>query len=125
MSLRSTARFAALHADGFPLPARVLAPAEQPTAIRGIGRYTVLLPIFNLGRPDLLPVDDTGFGDSYRALYALGEADEERQPGMGVPGCQRTQLMWCDAYTPPLVQRSGRLVQLSRRRGRRAPRQRE
>ena len=41
------------------------------TAVRGIGRWTVeMLLIFQLGREDILPVDDfgvrTGFGHAYR-----------------------------------------------------------
>ena len=44
---------------------------ERLTSIRGVGRWTVeMLLIFQLGRPDVLPVDDygvrAGFGAAYR-----------------------------------------------------------
>jgi len=38
---RGTARFDALYADRFLSPAQVLATAEQPSAMRDIGRWTV------------------------------------------------------------------------------------
>jgi DNA-3-methyladenine glycosylase II len=39
---------------------------------RGVGRWTVeMLLIFTLGRPDVLPVDDYGVRDGYRAAYGL------------------------------------------------------
>ena len=45
---------------------------ERLTTIRGIGRWTVeMLLIFTLGRPDVLPVDDFGVRDGYRALHKL------------------------------------------------------
>ena len=45
---------------------------EQLTAIRGVGRWTVeMLLMFTLGRPDVLPVDDYGIRDGYRAAYGL------------------------------------------------------
>lgn len=45
---------------------------ERLTTIRGIGRWTVeMLLIFTLGRPDILPVDDFGVRDGYRALHGL------------------------------------------------------
>jgi DNA-3-methyladenine glycosylase II len=45
---------------------------ERLTSIRGVGRWTVeMLLIFTLGRPDVLPVDDFGVRDGYRALYGL------------------------------------------------------
>jgi len=38
--------------------------------IRGVGRWTVeMLLIFNLGRPDILPVDDYGVRNGYRLAY--------------------------------------------------------
>lgn len=52
---------------------------ERLTSIRGIGRWTVeMLLIFTLGRPDILPVDDFGVRDGYRALYALDEAPKPK-----------------------------------------------
>ena len=45
---------------------------EQLTAIRGVGRWTVeMLLMFTLGRPDVLPVDDFGVREGYRAAYGL------------------------------------------------------
>ena len=45
---------------------------ERLTTIRGVGRWTVeMLLIFTLGRPDVLPVDDFGVREGYRALHGL------------------------------------------------------
>ena len=45
---------------------------ERLTTVRGIGRWTVeMLLIFNLGRPDILPVDDFGVQEGYRILHGL------------------------------------------------------
>ena len=42
------------------------------TAARGVGRWTVeMLLMFTLGRQDVLPVDDYGVRDGYRAAYGL------------------------------------------------------
>jgi DNA-3-methyladenine glycosylase II len=42
------------------------------TQVRGIGRWTVeMLLIFRLGRPDVLPVDDFGVRNGFRAAYGL------------------------------------------------------
>lgn len=44
------------------------------TSIRGVGRWTVeMLLMFNLGRPDILPVDDFGVREGYRVLKKLPE----------------------------------------------------
>jgi DNA-3-methyladenine glycosylase II len=52
---------------------------ERLIGIRGVGRWTVeMLLIFTLGRPDVLPVDDYGVRDGYRALYALPEPPRPR-----------------------------------------------
>jgi DNA-3-methyladenine glycosylase II len=52
---------------------------ERLTGIRGVGRWTVeMLLIFTLGRPDVLPVDDFGVRDGYRALYRLTEQPKPR-----------------------------------------------
>jgi len=41
--------------------------------VRGIGRWTVeMLLIFQLGRPDVLPVDDFGVRNGFRIAYGLG-----------------------------------------------------
>jgi DNA-3-methyladenine glycosylase II len=53
---------------------------ERLTDIRGVGRWTVeMLLIFTLGRPDVLPVDDFGVRDGYRALYELPEQPKPRE----------------------------------------------
>lgn len=40
------------------------------TAVRGVGRWTVeMLLIFQLGRPDVLPVDDFGVRNGFRIAY--------------------------------------------------------
>lgn len=45
---------------------------ELLTQVRGIGRWTVeMLLIFNLERPDVLPVDDFGVRNGFRAAYGL------------------------------------------------------
>lgn len=42
------------------------------TQVRGIGRWTVeMLLIFQLGRPDVLPVDDFGVRNGFRLAYGL------------------------------------------------------
>ena len=42
------------------------------TQVRGIGRWTVeMLLMFQLGRPDVLPVDDFGVRAGFRAAYGL------------------------------------------------------
>lgn len=44
------------------------------TAIKGIGRWTVeMLLMYSLERPDVLPVDDFGVREGYRALKRLPE----------------------------------------------------
>jgi DNA-3-methyladenine glycosylase II len=45
---------------------------ERLTQVRGVGRWTVeMLLIFQLGRPDVLPVDDFGVRNGFRAAYRL------------------------------------------------------
>jgi DNA-3-methyladenine glycosylase II len=45
---------------------------ERLTAVRGIGRWTAeMLLIFQLGRPDVLPVDDFGVRNGFRLAYGL------------------------------------------------------
>jgi len=42
------------------------------TAVRGIGRWTVeMLLMFQLGRPDVLPIDDFGVRNGFRLAYGL------------------------------------------------------
>jgi len=53
---------------------------ERLTTIRGVGRWTVeMLLMFTLGRPDVLPVDDFGVRDGYRALHKLEEQPKPKQ----------------------------------------------
>jgi DNA-3-methyladenine glycosylase II len=43
---------------------------ENLTAIKGVGRWTAeMLLIFNLGRPDVLPVHDLGIRRGYKVAY--------------------------------------------------------
>lgn len=43
---------------------------ERLTAVRGVGRWTVeMLLIFQLGRPNVLPVDDFGVRNGFRIAY--------------------------------------------------------
>lgn len=45
---------------------------DRLTVIRGVGRWTVeMLLMFNLGRTDILPVDDFGVREGYRKLHGL------------------------------------------------------
>lgn len=47
---------------------------ERLTQVRGVGRRTVeMLLMFQLGRPDVLPVDDFGVRSGFRLTYALSE----------------------------------------------------
>ncbi|HEX4025083.1 MAG TPA: hypothetical protein VHX52_10340 [Steroidobacteraceae bacterium] len=49
-----------------------LAIIERLTAVRGIGRWTVeMMLIFQLQRPDVLPVDDFGVRNGFRLAYRL------------------------------------------------------
>ena len=45
---------------------------ERLTQVRGVGRWTVeMLLMFHLDRPDVLPVDDFGVRNGFRAAYGL------------------------------------------------------
>jgi DNA-3-methyladenine glycosylase II len=45
---------------------------ERLTQVRGIGRWTVeMMLMFQLGRPDILPVDDFGIRNGFRLAYGL------------------------------------------------------
>ena len=45
---------------------------ERITQVRGIGRWTVeMMLMFQLGRPDVLPVDDFGVRTGFRLTYGL------------------------------------------------------
>ncbi len=45
---------------------------ERLTQVRGIGRWTVeMMLMFQLGRPDILPVDDFGVRNGFRLAYGM------------------------------------------------------
>jgi DNA-3-methyladenine glycosylase II len=44
---------------------------ERLVTIRGVGRWTVEMLLMNMGRPDILPVDDFGVREGYRLLHGL------------------------------------------------------
>ena len=47
---------------------------ERLTSIRGVGRWTVeMLLMFQLGRPDVLPVDDFGVRKGFAVTYGLDD----------------------------------------------------
>jgi DNA-3-methyladenine glycosylase II len=47
---------------------------ERLTQVRGVGRWTAeMLLIFQLGRPDVLPVDDFGMRSGFRLAYKRRE----------------------------------------------------
>jgi DNA-3-methyladenine glycosylase II len=49
------------------------------TQVRGIGRWTVeMLLVFQLGRPDVLPVDDFGIRSGFQAAYGLARLPRPR-----------------------------------------------
>jgi len=53
---------------------------ERLTAIKGVGRWTVeMLLIYSLERTDVLPADDFGVQEGYRALKSLPEAPRPRE----------------------------------------------
>jgi DNA-3-methyladenine glycosylase II len=52
---------------------------ERLTQVRGIGRWTVeMMLIFQLGRPDVLPVDDFGVRNGFRLAYGLKKMPSPR-----------------------------------------------
>ncbi|HLK70532.1 MAG TPA: hypothetical protein VKT19_01130 [Steroidobacteraceae bacterium] len=52
---------------------------ERLTTVRGIGRWTVeMMLIFQLGRPDVLPVDDFGVRNGFRLAYRLSGMPQPR-----------------------------------------------
>jgi DNA-3-methyladenine glycosylase II len=88
----SRGKIAAIHdiarrtIDGVVPPASVLSRlsddeiVERLTQCRGIGRWSVeMLLIFKLARPDVLPVDDFGIRDGFRAAYGRMTAPKPRE----------------------------------------------
>jgi DNA-3-methyladenine glycosylase II len=66
--------------DGtIPSPRRIVKLSDDDivarlTEVRGVGRWTVeMLLIFQLGRPDVLPVDDFGVRSGFRLAYKKRE----------------------------------------------------
>jgi DNA-3-methyladenine glycosylase II len=56
---------------------------ERLTAVRGIGRWTVeMLLMFQLRRPDVLPVDDFGVRYGFRLAYGLRKMPAPKVLGM-------------------------------------------
>ena len=50
------------------------------TQVRGVGRWTVeMLLIFQLGRPDVLPVDDFGVREGFRVAYGLDDLPKPKE----------------------------------------------
>lgn len=72
--------------DGL-IPSRDIAAAmddealiERMTTIKGIGRWTVeMLLMYSLERMDVLPVDDFGVREGYRALKSLPQQPKPKQ----------------------------------------------
>jgi DNA-3-methyladenine glycosylase II len=55
---------------------------ERLTGIKGIGRWTAeMLLIFNLGRPDVLPVHDLGVRKGFQLAYRKQKLPEPEQLG--------------------------------------------
>jgi DNA-3-methyladenine glycosylase II len=53
---------------------------ERLTSIKGVGRWTAeMLLIFNLGRPDVLPVHDLGVRKGFQVAYAKRKLPEPDQ----------------------------------------------
>lgn len=74
--IRAIRDIAAKSLDGTIPPSRQIskmsdeAIIERLTEARGVGRWTVeMLLIFQLGRPDVLPVDDFGVRNGFRLAY--------------------------------------------------------
>ncbi|MGQ0666095.1 MAG: DNA-3-methyladenine glycosylase family protein [Nitrospiraceae bacterium] len=53
---------------------------ERLVAVRGVGRWTAeMLLIFQLGRPDVLPIDDFGVRNGFRIAYGLGQMPTRKE----------------------------------------------
>jgi DNA-3-methyladenine glycosylase II len=52
---------------------------ERLSSVRGVGRWTVeMLLMFQLGRPDVWPVDDFGVRNGFRLAYGLKQMPTPR-----------------------------------------------
>ena len=59
---------------------------ERLVTIRGVGRWTVEMLLLDIGRPDVLPVDDFGVREGYRLLHRLAEQPKPKQLAeLGLP----------------------------------------
>jgi len=70
---------------------------ERLTSIKGVGRWTAeMLLIFNLGRPDVLPVDDLGVRKGFQYAYRKRKPpDPEQLARYGVRWApDRTAAAW-------------------------------
>jgi DNA-3-methyladenine glycosylase II len=53
---------------------------EHVTAVKGIGRWTAeMFLMFQLRRPDILPVDDLGVRNAFKRMYKLDEVPKPAQ----------------------------------------------
>ncbi|MBX5483582.1 MAG: DNA-3-methyladenine glycosylase 2 family protein [Myxococcaceae bacterium] len=53
---------------------------DRCDAVRGVGRWTVeMMLIFNLGRPDVLPVDDLGVRKGAQRVYGLRKLPDAKK----------------------------------------------
>ncbi|MEW6304452.1 MAG: hypothetical protein AB1705_13325 [Verrucomicrobiota bacterium] len=68
------------------------------TEIKGVGRWTVeMLLIFNLGRPDILPIHDLGVRRGYQMAYRkrrLPEPDQLARIGTRWAPCRTTAALY-------------------------------
>ena len=82
---------------------------ERLTCIKGVGRWTVeMLLIFNLGRPDVLPVHDLGCGAVIRS--PTGSAPRRRRnnwTGLGSAGPRSGRRPPGIFGAPPMISRMG------------------
>lgn len=86
------------------------------TAVRGIGRWTVeMMLMFNLGRPDVLPIDDLGVRKGAQILdrhdelpkpKALAARGEKWGPFRTLAGLYLWRIVDADAPAKPAVKRS-------------------
>ena len=86
---------------------------ERLSQVRGVGRWTVeMLLIFQLGRPDILPVDDFGVRNGYRLAYGLNaNPTPKRMLGYGEPWKPyRTVASWYLWRTVDRAKRSGTVL---------------
>ena len=54
---------------------------ERLTVVRGVGRWTAEILLIRAGRPDVLPVDDFGLRNGFRAAYRRRQLPAPRELG--------------------------------------------